>query len=160
MTSATSAPEASLVFVEANASGTGVRAVQRAHELGLNPVFCAEDPEMFLALPGGEAIRAATLIRCDTYSPDAVTTALLKADCQVGGVVALDDYHLVPAAVVAMNFGLRGPSVDGILGAKQKDIARRKLSAAGVRQPWFTVVAEWRPSEAETYPLSTGGQAD
>jgi biotin carboxylase len=152
MTSATSAPEASLVFVEANASGTGVRAVQRAHELGLNPVFCAEDPDLFLALPGGEAIRAATIIRCDTYSPDAVTTALLKADCQVDGVVALDDYHLVPAAVVAMNFGLRGPSVDGILSAKQKDIARRKLSAAGVRQPWFTVVAEWRPSEAETYP--------
>lgn len=152
MNSATNDGPPSLVFIEANASGSGVKAVARAAELGLNPVFCANDPQRFLDLPGGDAVRRATIITVDTYSADAVTNALLHAGVAVAGVVALDEYHLVTASLVAKNFGTHAPSVDGIINAKSKDVARRLLAAAGFPQPWFTVIAQWSPSSARQYP--------
>ncbi len=132
----------SLVFIETNASGTGLKAVGRAYEMGLRPVFCANDPDAFRRLPNNEHLDHALVIQCDTYSVESVESALQIHSVEVAGVIALDEYHLVVAAQIAEKRGLRFASWQGIENAKRKDRARDLLAKAGYKQPRTSVVKD------------------
>ena len=64
----------------------------------------------------------------------------------IAGLVCYDEPLVMPAAELAVEFGVPGLSAPGVLGCRDKHSARSRLTAAGVLQPGFAMTAS--PQEA------------
>lgn len=134
------------VFVESNTTGSGMRALKVAAELGYRAVLATNRPERYLGL----AETGATVITCDTNDFDALSRAVagVAESGPVAAVSTTSEFHLSAAARLAAGFGLPTTDVDAVRRCQDKGALRAALAQAGVRQPVFTVATAAREAVA------------
>jgi cysteine synthase A len=125
----------SIVFVEANTTGSGVLALQTAAAIGLHPVLFAAEPARY----SGLAQTPAEVVRCDTGSPDALQQAAGRVR-DLLGVTTTSDYFLIPAAELAGALGLPGNPPEVVRLCRDKAAVRRRLGGTGGSAPKFAEV--------------------
>lgn len=142
-----------VAFIESNATGHGINALNVAKKLGHTVLFCAEDPDFYrnanpLVDPFAPVDR---LIVTDTYDAEALDAAL--AGIEIDAVIAFDDYHLPPASELAARRGLPHPDLAGIEHCRRKDKMRARLAEHGLTRPGFAVVGDLsEPTSPVGYP--------
>ena len=115
-----------IVFLEANATGTTYEAIQKARAWGCRIVFVTMDRPFYVGLADDPLELADEVIECDTYDPVAILRAI--AGVQADAIIAFDDYHLPVAALCAMSLGLPHADVGSLLAARYKDFTRQRLA--------------------------------
>lgn len=127
-----------LFIVEANTTGTGLLALQKAQELGFAPVFLTNDPSRYHGLDQMNI----SIVLCNTNSLEAlqqVLTTALKTD-QLLGVTTTSEFYLEAVAELAAAYHLPGNSPSAMSICRNKASTRLCLQDAGVKQPRFTIV--------------------
>ncbi|MEU6788773.1 ATP-grasp domain-containing protein [Nonomuraea angiospora] len=124
-----------LVFIEANTTGTGMIVLRTAAEAGLAPVFLTSDPGRYAGL----ADTGARVVRCDTNTPAALETALDALAGDLAGITTTSEFYVTAVAEQAARLGLPGNSPDVVRRCRDKGLVRLALAAAGVPQPRFAV---------------------
>ncbi|WP_053847844.1 pyridoxal-phosphate dependent enzyme [Streptomyces sp. NRRL B-24085] len=124
-----------LIFVESNTTGTGMLALDKARELGLEPLFLTADPERYQGL----AERACETVRCDTNSLSAVRRTLRntirREDC--AGVTTTSEFYLPLVAELARWLALPGNPPEVAALCRDKAQVRRALADAGLCRTRF-----------------------
>ncbi|WP_437624125.1 ATP-grasp domain-containing protein [Sorangium sp. So ce1151] len=127
-----------IVFLEANATGTTYEAIQKAQAWGCRIVFVTMERPFYAGLADNPVELADEVIECDTYDPVAILRAI--AGVQADAIISFDDYHLPVAALCAMSLGLPHPDVGSLIAARYKDFTRQRLAGVpgAVRSQRFT----------------------
>ncbi|MGP4103181.1 ATP-grasp domain-containing protein [Nonomuraea sp. KM90] len=134
-----------LIFVESNTTGTGMRALRSARELGLDPVLLAHDTSRYAGL----AEAGAEVVACDTNSRSALHAAVsAHPRGSLAGITTTSEFYLEAAAWLAERHGLPGNTPGSIRDCRDKARFRRVMAAAGVPQPRFAVVSTEHQTEA------------
>lgn len=111
-----------MYFVESNLTGYGAIVLQLAKERGLQTHFVARDPCEYTKLEPNPIELADTLSVVDTY--DVPKLLHFFADKKPLGVIAFDDYRLIPTAIVGSQLGLPHTDVGGLVNTHFKDRTR------------------------------------
>lgn len=128
-----------IVFVETNSTGHGIRAIRTARKIGYQVTFMTMDPEFYRDGDEDALSEVDRLVITDTYS---VSAMLNHVDRELTrGVVAFDDYHLLPASELASRLRVPHPDLEGLRNARFKDRLRLELASWGERRPKFAVLA-------------------
>lgn len=125
-----------LVFVEANTSGTGVLALDKARGLGLVPVLATNSPDRYAGLGDCE------VLHCDTGSLPALRMAIkdrFRRD-SLAGVTTTSDFYVTTVAELADWLGLPRNPADAMRTCRNKSLLRQRLAKAGLPQPRFATV--------------------
>jgi len=134
-----------LLFVEANTTGTGMLAIERARSLGLRPLFLTNNPQRYRGLEKS----GCPLLICDTNSctaiADAVGTKILRG--HVCGVTTTSDFYLETVADLAAAYNLPGNPPEAVRSCRNKVQTRLRLEEAQVKQPGFAIVRS--PSDVD-----------
>lgn len=112
----------SVVFIEANATGTTSQAMSQAREMGYEIIFMTGQFDFYNTVVDDPRRLADRVIEVNTYDPFAVAHELDQTP--VAAVVSFDDYHLPVTAIVAELLGLPGASLLGLLATRFKDRGR------------------------------------
>jgi biotin carboxylase len=144
----------SILFIEANSTGTTSDAIRLARRRGHHTVLVTMQPGFYATLPDNPLDLCDEVIHSNTYNVAEILRA--SRDINVEAVIAFDDYHLVVAALCAMALGLPHADVRGLVAARYKDVTReRTASVAGAVNS--RVVSEGRLDEvsldALPYPV-------
>ncbi|MFD7169281.1 ATP-grasp domain-containing protein [Streptomyces violascens] len=140
-----------LAFLESNLTGTGMRALRHAAEMGLSPVFVTSDLARYDAEPEtARAIRETSeqILVCDTQAPETIAKTLLTAlrpaetpaEAGLRGVMTVMEYYVPTAAAVAHHLGLPGIDPDAAVRARDKLRTRKACAEHGVAAPAFRFV--------------------
>lgn len=131
-----------LILVEGHRS-SGLRYVQAAQRLGLNPITLSADPAQYdyLAAEGIEAIRV------DTDNLDALTheCSRLRATNGIAGITGFageDESVSATVGRLCRHFGLPGPNPASIERCCDKFGQRQLLAEAGVPIPAYRLAAD------------------
>ncbi|GGU46648.1 pyridoxal-phosphate dependent enzyme [Streptomyces lavendofoliae] len=127
-----------LLFVEANTSGTGVLALELARRLDLEPVLLTDAPERYAGAPE----TGCEIVRCDTSTERALREAIsgrFPRD-RIAGITTTSDFYVPVVSRLAEWLGLPGNPPRATAAARNKATARGLLEAAGVGQPGYAVV--------------------
>lgn len=123
-----------LIFVESVASGHGPLSIPIAKECGFSVTFFAKDPTFYRAWGVDNPLGAVDrLVVVDTDDPIAMA-AHVRPD-RTRAILALDDFHLIPASELAARFGLPHPSVEGLRNTRHKDRTRARIAARTGERP-------------------------
>jgi biotin carboxylase len=128
---------ATVVFVEANLTGTTTEAMKTARIAGYTVVLFVSSPDFYAAYPNSPIEQADEVVVLDTYDPQLIAEAASKRSAEA--IVAFDDYHLVPAAVAAAALGLRSPSPESLAEARSKRTVRARLASEPNHVPFGVV---------------------
>jgi biotin carboxylase len=130
-----------LVFVESVASGHGPVALSLAKRAGFNVAFFSQNPDFYQSWGSAEPLAEADrIVIVDTA--DAVMM-LCHVDVEkTVAIIALDDFHLLPASELAESLSLPHPAIEGLKNARFKDLTRNRLKFIGENQPAFQVITE------------------
>lgn len=128
-----------VVFLEAAATGSGLRLIAYAETTDINPVFLTTDVGKYAGAPGREVLdvlaRDGRLIVCDSLDAPAVPTALavsgLLAD--VVGVICAADRFLLAGAAIAETVGAPLFDVHAAQVIRDKREMRKLLGRLGIR---------------------------
>ncbi|MGO8994240.1 MAG: ATP-grasp domain-containing protein [Polyangiaceae bacterium] len=122
-----------LVFVESVASGHGPLSIPVAKECGFKVAFFAKDPEFYRAWGTANPLGAVDrLVVVDTDDAAAMAPHIRP---DTVGIVALDDFHLIPAAELAMRFGLPHAGLAELRRTRHKDQTRASIRALTGERP-------------------------
>ncbi|MFI0263125.1 pyridoxal-phosphate dependent enzyme [Streptomyces sp. NPDC017056] len=127
-----------LLFVEANTSGTGVLALDLARRLDLVPVLLTNAPERYAGAPE----TGCEIVVCDT-STEKVLREVISGRFprnRIAGITTTSDFYVPVVSRLAEWLGLPGNPPQATEAARNKATARELLAAAGVGQPRFAVV--------------------
>jgi len=112
-----------IAFVETNSAGTGVLAMRCAKRLGFRTHFLTRDPERYRTAMLNPIDEADDVTTVDTM--DFVSLVRCLVDRDVAGVIACDDFRLLPAAGTALALGIGSVDrVRGLANARFKDRCR------------------------------------
>ncbi|MEY9887143.1 biotin carboxylase [Catenulispora sp. MAP12-49] len=127
-----------LLFVESNTTGSGMRALVTAAELGFEPVLLTSRPSRYRGLDQ----TGATVADCQTNDFDALLAAsrALGTGSAIAGATTTSEFYLFQAARLAEALGLPGNPPEAVSVCRDKGRTRRLLAAAGVGQPDFELV--------------------
>ena len=127
-----------LLFIEANTTGTGMLALQKAAALGMEPLFFTCNPQYY----SGLTETGCPVVLCDTNNFAALQTTIeeLTSPADRCGIVTTSEFYVETVAVLATHYNLPGNPVDAIKNTRNKALMRHVLKQAEVRQPRFTVV--------------------
>ncbi|MEY9928872.1 biotin carboxylase [Catenulispora sp. GP43] len=127
-----------LLFVESNTTGSGMRALVTAAELGFEPVLLTSRPSRYRGLED----TGARVAGCQTNDFDALlaATRALATGSAIAGVTTTSEFYLFEAARLAEALGLPGNPPEAVSVCRDKGRTRRVLAAAGVGQPDFELV--------------------
>jgi biotin carboxylase len=129
-----------LVFIESNTTGSGVQALIKARELGLEPVLFTRNPGLYPSA----ADTGATIVTCETNEPAALRHALdhflLARPGQVCGMTTTSEFYLVATATLAAERQLPTNPPEMVRICRQKGRTRAILTEAGLPQPRFVEV--------------------
>ncbi|GAA4811304.1 pyridoxal-phosphate dependent enzyme [Streptomyces ziwulingensis] len=127
-----------LLFVESNTTGTGMLALDKARELGFEPLLVTSDPDRYRGL----AERSCATVRCDTNSLVAVRRALRdtvrREDC--AAVTTTSEFYLPLVAELARWLALPGNPPEVMTLCRDKARVRETLSGAGLCRTRFAAV--------------------
>ncbi|WP_176947128.1 ATP-grasp domain-containing protein [Lentzea fradiae] len=111
-----------VLFVESNLTGYNAIALSLAAEQGLRTHFVARDPREYVGMKPDVLSLADSVSVVDTY--DVGKLLSFAQQRSVIGMVAVDDYRLIPTAVTAQQLGLPHADVNGLVQTHFKDRAR------------------------------------
>lgn len=127
-----------LVFVEANTSGTGMLALTRAVDWGLNPVFYTNNPDRYIDLHD---------IDCEIHICDTNDIARLRHHIEhtqdiemIGGITTTSEFYLEQVASLTTAYQLPGNTLTTVRKVRNKAQTRTTLQQHGILQPQFEVV--------------------
>jgi biotin carboxylase len=130
-----------LIFVESVASGHGPLSIPIAQDCGFSVAFFAENPDFYQTWGVKEPLsKVERIVVTDTSDVEAMLPHVDKE--RTAGIVALDDFHLIPASELAARFGLPHPNIIGLQRARFKDMTRERLREFGERRPRFVVFTD------------------
>jgi len=127
-----------LLYIELNMNGYGTHGLRLAREQGLSTRMLCRRPDEYARLTPDPTRLADAVDRVDTYDVQQLLRHCVTL--RPGGVIAYDDYRLLPAAVVAAQLGLPGPDPTGVLNCRYKDLTRKATAGLG-RDVQYAVVA-------------------
>ncbi|WP_061293914.1 pyridoxal-phosphate dependent enzyme [Herbidospora cretacea] len=127
-----------LVFVESNTTGTGMRALELARELDVEPVLLTGRPDRYRGL----AETGAEVVVCDTTSLPALREVLQRRfhRAELAGVTTTSDYSVPFAAELAAWLHLPGNSAEAV--ATCRDKGRLRAALTGPANPRWTRVTD------------------
>ncbi len=127
-----------LLFIEANTSGTGMMAMQRALSQGLLPVFFTNKPERYSDL---QEINCPVHV-CDTNNLAELQKVIEKhvQREEIRGITTTSEFYLEVVAELSARYGLPGNRPDDIRKARDKSLTRQILAEARICQPGFAIV--------------------
>ena len=114
-----------ILFLECNISGTGVRAIKLAKENGYHTVLLTKERNYYAQLADNPALYVNEIIELNTDSIAAILSHALEYNPQ--GIVAFDDYRLVNAAAVSHALGLPSPNLIALTMCRYKHLTRQHL---------------------------------
>lgn len=147
-----------VIFVESNKAGNACVAIDAARRLGFRSHFLTRDPNQYAAATANPVTTADAVTVVDTFNLGALTRTGLDIARQhpVRGVMAFDDYRVVPAVMLAEALGVNGPLTSrAVVQVRFKDQLRHCLSGTGLHTD-FAVghVHDWTASPIG-YPCVT-----
>ncbi|MER9469343.1 acetyl-CoA carboxylase biotin carboxylase subunit family protein [Mesorhizobium sp. M0482] len=128
-------PRRALILVEGHVRGNGLRYVEAARRIGLDPITLSADPSQYgyLKAEGMETIRV------DTDNLDALIRecSRLGATCHITGITGLRESVYATVGGLCRHFDLPGPNVASIERCCDKFVQRQLLAKAGVPIPAY-----------------------
>lgn len=98
-----------ILFLESNTTGTGAKAMKIAKEKGFKIHFWTSDFKQYYSMgednPGNIADE---FLIVDTYNVDKMKSIIKEKNFNFSGILAFDDYHLLPTALLADELDLPG----------------------------------------------------
>ncbi|NEE02946.1 ATP-grasp domain-containing protein [Phytoactinopolyspora halotolerans] len=152
---------ATLLMVESWLHSTGLCLPPIIRRLGHEYVLLTRDPALYPPTADGRphpvVAEADEIVVADTNSPEAVVEAAsaLASRRPVDGVLSTCDYYLDTVAAVAAALGLPGARPEVMRRANQKHLVRAALDDAGLPNPRFAVVADWKHARAAAQRIGT-----
>ncbi|SDH23005.1 Biotin carboxylase [Aneurinibacillus thermoaerophilus] len=133
-----------LLFIESNTTGTGARAMKIAKQLGYQIHFWTVNPQQYKAIVDDNPLELADKVTViDTYNIDLMKEELERSNVNFDGILAFDDYHLIPAAELTKFLGLKGHNIESLNRVRYKHLTRSYLAEHNFRdflQPSFHIV--------------------
>ncbi|NCG68935.1 ATP-grasp domain-containing protein [Bacillus coagulans] len=136
------------LFIETNTTGTGTKAMKMAKSKGYQIHFWTNDPGQYKQMAADYPLQLADHVKIvDTYDVRAMIDLVQTASCRFAGILAFDDYHLIPVSRMAHFLGLPGHPLEALTIARYKEKTRHFLQKndTGFRQPAFHTIED--PSE-------------
>ncbi|HEY4316237.1 MAG TPA: ATP-grasp domain-containing protein [Herbaspirillum sp.] len=128
-----------VAFLECNASGTGVEAMERVRERGMGVILLTQEREFYKTLESDPVQAADIVLDVATSCVGAILNRL--RDYPLRGIVAFDDYRIITAAAVATHLGLPAPDMEGLVNCRFKNRTRRAVRNGGVESLTFSLSA-------------------
>ncbi|MEK4099974.1 ATP-grasp domain-containing protein [Bacillus sp. FSL E2-0195] len=127
-----------LVFIEANTTGTGMLALNKAKLCGFSPVFITNNPDRYIGLEKAEC----SIFTCDTNNIEILYETInnnLEVD-KIQGITTTSEFYLEIVSELAHKYSLPRNSVQAIRNCRNKLETRKCLKEGKVRQPKFEEV--------------------
>lgn len=114
-----------IIFLECNISGTGVRAIKIAQENGYRAVLFTKEYDFYHTIADNPLLHADLVVELNT---DCIATIINAAiDYNPNGIVAFDDYRLINAAAASHALGLPSPNMKSLILCRYKNKTRQIL---------------------------------
>ncbi|WP_158895824.1 ATP-grasp domain-containing protein [Amycolatopsis anabasis] len=140
-----------IVFVEANSTGTTSTALRLAARNGYDTVFVTADRGFYARLPDNPLRVASATVTANTYDPLSVLRAIRHLD--VEAVVSFDDYHLPIAAICARELRLPHAGLGGLLATRFKDVMRERTAGCAGAVDFHIIKPGTPPGTRLPYPV-------
>jgi hypothetical protein len=140
-----------IVFVEANSTGTTSAALRLARTHGYKTAFVTADREFYSQVPNNPLKLADRVLDANTYDPLAVLRAIRSLD--VEAIISFDDYHLSTSAVCARDLGLPHADLHGLLATRFKDVMRERTRRSAGAVAFHTIEPGMPPQTHLQYPV-------
>lgn len=129
-----------LLFIESNTTGSGVEALHKAYELGLEPVLFTRDATRYQNIYATGCV----IVSCETNeltSVQATIANFIQAHPgRVGGITTTSEFYVETVAALAHEFDVPTNSVQMIRMCRDKAYTRQFLTESGFLQPQFMVI--------------------
>jgi biotin carboxylase len=137
-----------LLFIESNTTGSGIQALQKAHELGLEPVLFTRNAALYRGLDSADCL----IVSCETNDlvmlRAAIKSLLIHRPGQVRGVTTTSEFYLEASAALAAELGLLANPLEMVHICRNKARTRQVLTNAGLPQPRYSVLEQADAIEA------------
>lgn len=128
-----------ILFIEANTTGTGMIAIQRAKELNLEPVFLTSDPNRYVDLYN----QGCEIIICDTNNlSNLIETIYHHFNVEeIKGITTTSEFYIYTVSVLTERDGFNGNPSKVIKTARNKASVRELLKHSNtLYQPMYFVI--------------------
>lgn len=133
-----------LLFVETNTTGTGTKAMKIAKQLGYKIHFWTMDLEQYESMTDDHPLNFADqVVIIDTYDTERMKEELVRSEVNFSGILAFDDYHLIPVGELASYLRVKGHDIEALKRARYKHITRTYLESqffSEFLQPAFHII--------------------
>jgi biotin carboxylase len=134
-----------ILFIETNTTGTGAKAMGIAKEKGYKVHFWTSDITQYNSIKVNNPLDIADeILTIDTYNIEKMMLKINNLDYVFDGILAFDDYHLIPAAQIAENLNLKAPNLEALKLVRYKHLMRehfdRESGKSLFKQPNFLIV--------------------
>lgn len=145
-----------LLFIETNTTGTGSMAMKIAKEYGYRVHFWTSDLKQYSRMTHDHPLVIADVIRTiDTYDIDLMKQTIERENLKFEGILAFDDYHLIPVSMLTRTLALPGHDPDALQKVRFKERMRQHVKNHGITafdQPHFYVIDE--NMDVQNLPIS------
>lgn len=128
-----------LLFIEANTTGTGMIAIQRAKELNLQPVFLTNNPGRYADLFN----QGCEIIICDTNNISELIETIdyhFKAE-EIRGITTTSEFYIYNVSVLTEKYNLNGNHPNVIKNVRHKGTVRELLKwSNALYQPKYLII--------------------
>ncbi|EEM69075.1 MULTISPECIES: ATP-grasp domain-containing protein [Bacillus cereus group] len=134
-----------ILFIETNTTGTGAKAMYIAKEKGYKIHFWTSDPKQYSSIKIDNPLNIADeILTIDTYNVEKMIEELNNTTYKFDGVLAFDDYHLIPAAKVAEHLGQRTYDTEALNLVRYKNLTRQhfkeNITKLNFKQPGYAII--------------------
>ncbi len=133
-----------VAFLDLNLTGTATAAMVMANAKGHRTVLLTRDRSEYAHLSPDPLEVADEVADLDTFDVNSIVRTCLPLE--LVGLIAFDDYRLLPAAAARAVLGLPGPGAPGVAAARFKDETRRR-TARSARPVRHAVVSPDDPGQ-------------
>nr|WP_151257635.1 ATP-grasp domain-containing protein [Bacillus stercoris] len=110
-----------ILFIETNTTGTGSRAMKIAKEKGYKVHFWTSNFDQYNSMKEDHPRKISDeYLVIDTYDINKMKEEIKNKNMNFCGILAFDDYHLLPAAALAKEFNLPGHSISSLEKVRNK----------------------------------------
>lgn len=126
-----------LICIEANTTGTGMLALKKALDLGLEPVFFTNKTDRYLGLKD----IGCAIVETQTNLTPNIEQAIRQnvAEKEIAGFFTTSEFYIGIVSQLASNYNLPGNSIEAMNICRNKAKTRLHLQAAKIKQPKFYV---------------------
>lgn len=134
-----------ILFIETNTTGTGAKAMYIAKEKGYKIHFWTSDSNQYSSIKADNPLDIADeILTIDTYDVEKMNEELNNTPYKFDGVLAFDDYHLIPAAKLAEHLGQRTHNIEALKLVRYKHLTRQhfkeNVASLKFKQPKFAII--------------------